>query len=188
MVSPPRVRRFSFDEDMDRIWAQCCDLVVSHQKVTNCAATLVKPWHLALLLLFGDLSKESDLRLYTDEPLLSVSQTLEMPLFWTAISRVSSIHNRLDEHISSSVGRVKDARYLQQLIGQAFWKKVEEESVNAEPATYSGDENVSGLSVLGRDMLTSRIRSWIGSCSQLCYEECRGCLGVREKDIRRLCS
>jgi ATP-dependent Clp protease ATP-binding subunit ClpB len=150
MVSPPRVRRFSFDEDMDRIWAQCCDLVVSHQKVTNCAATLVKPWHLALLLLFGDLSKESDLRLYTDEPLLSVSQTLEMPLFWTAISRVSSIHNRLDEHISSSVGRVKDARYLQQLIGQAFWKKVEEESVNAEPATYSGDENDHVLSFATR--------------------------------------
>ncbi|KAF8549023.1 P-loop containing nucleoside triphosphate hydrolase protein [Imleria badia] len=139
-------RTFAFDEDMDQIWALCCDLVVSHQRATNCAATYVKPWHLALLLLFGDLSTEKDPRLYTDEPLLSISQTLEMPLFWTAISRVSTIHNRLDEHLSSSMGKAKDARYLQQLIGQAFWKKVEEESIKAEPAAHTGDEEDHVLS------------------------------------------
>ncbi|KAF8551523.1 P-loop containing nucleoside triphosphate hydrolase protein [Imleria badia] len=144
-------RTFAFDEDMDHIWALCRDLVISYQKATNCAATLVKPWHLALQLLFGDISTEMDPRLYTDEPLLSVSQTLEIPLFWTAISQASTIHNQLDEHLSSLIGKARDARYLQQLIGQAFWRKVEDESIRAEPAAHTGDEEDHILSHATRD-------------------------------------
>ncbi|KAG9317885.1 P-loop containing nucleoside triphosphate hydrolase protein [Chiua virens] len=159
MDPPPAAHTFAFDEDMDHIWAQCYDLAVSHQKATSRGVALVKPWHLALLLLFGDLSNENDPKLRTAKVQLSVTRTLELPLLWNAISRASIIHDRLDEHLSSAVRKSKDDRFLQQLVGQAFWKKVQDESAIDEPRALEGDEKNNVLSCSTRSTEATLLRA-----------------------------
>jgi hypothetical protein len=128
--------RFKFDNEMDRLWTNCKWLADSRNRnaaepLPALTSTLVKPLHLALGLIFDGLREHTDPRLYTDKS--DLPRTLELPLFWTAISRASGCGGI----ISQATTRLHDERLLQQCIGQALWKRLDGKNRRHEESASS---------------------------------------------------
>lgn len=122
---------FRFDSEMDNLWTNCEWLAGG--TYTNAQAdclperssTLVKPLHLALGLLFDGLHDDADPRLYAIDP--ELPRSLQLPLFWTAISRASGIPDDIASHLRDVTFKPHGGRLLQQCIGQAIWQKLKED-------------------------------------------------------------
>ncbi|KIJ11483.1 hypothetical protein PAXINDRAFT_171734 [Paxillus involutus ATCC 200175] len=130
---------FNFDHEMDRLWNNCEGL--ARDSLTN---SKVKPLHLSLGLLFDGLCQAKDRRLINNKP--ELPRSLELPLFWTAISRTSSIErDDIALHLRTGIERFYDRRYLPQRIGQAIWDELERRK--SEPTrNASSDGTVDILS------------------------------------------
>lgn len=109
---------FNFDYEMDRLWNNCDGLA------RDTLNSKVKPLHLSLGLLFDGIYQARDRRLINDKP--ELPRSLELPLFWIAISRTSSIErDDIALHLRMGIDRFRDGRYLPQRIGQAIWDELE---------------------------------------------------------------
>lgn len=112
-----------FDQEMDNVWGKCLYLVQSTRSFYDYpSGLLVKPLHLALQLLFGNLVNVDDSRLHTTKT--ELPNALELPLFWTAVSQAIVIPDKLDHHLRSNS---REQLHLQQKIGQTFWRTLEQE-------------------------------------------------------------
>jgi ATP-dependent Clp protease ATP-binding subunit ClpB len=128
---------------MDRLWANCECLAGSTTTTYSNAdqrlpapSSFVKPLHLALGFLFDGLREPSDPRLHTDKS--ELPRSLELPLFWTAISRASR-RGDFVSHLQEMTNRLLDERLIQQRIGQDIWQKLQETNQRDE-RTSSGAE------------------------------------------------
>ncbi|KAH7919634.1 hypothetical protein BV22DRAFT_851391 [Leucogyrophana mollusca] len=131
--SPPK---FRFNEDMDRLWQNCVSLVQSGD------TGLLKPHHLALVLLFDNLRDVGDLRLLPHSEVPLLSNRFELPLFWLVISRASvELPQSLDDHIRMTTYRSNTEPSLHKSVGQALWVKVQEYP-NPEHEASMNDEDI----------------------------------------------
>lgn len=114
----------NFDQGMDSVWGDCLSLLQTTRGFYDYPSELqlVKPFHLALQLLFGNLVSVDDSRLHTMK--VELPNALELPLFWTAISQAIVIPDKLDDHLRSDS---RKQLHLQQKIGQALWRTLEDE-------------------------------------------------------------
>ncbi|KIK94228.1 hypothetical protein PAXRUDRAFT_828188 [Paxillus rubicundulus Ve08.2h10] len=96
----------------------------------------VKPLHLSLGLLFDGLCQARDRRLFNNKP--ELPRSLELPLFWTAISRASSIErDDIALHLRTGIERFYDGRYLPQRIAQAIWDELEKRKSETTRGAFS---------------------------------------------------
>jgi ATP-dependent Clp protease ATP-binding subunit ClpB len=140
---------FRFDSEMDKLWTNCEWLAggtytnTQVDRLPERSSTLVKPFHLALGLLFDGLKDDEDPRLYATEP--ELPRSLQLPLFWTAISQASGIPDDIVTHLRNVTSfKPPDGRLLQQCIGQALWQKLKEDKdSHKEESRASSDTSVS---------------------------------------------
>lgn len=122
---------FRFDSEMDNLWTNSewlaggTYLNTQVDSLSERSSTLIKPLHLALGLLFDGLHDDTDSRLYTTDP--ELPRSLQLPLFWTAISQASSIPDDIGSHLREATFKPHSERLLQQCIGQALWQKLKRE-------------------------------------------------------------
>lgn len=135
---------FRFDSEMDKLWTNCEWLAggtytnTQADRLPERSSTLVKPFHLALGLLFDGLQDYEDPRLYAIDP--ELPRSLQLPLFWTAISQASGIPDDIATHLREVTFKPRSGRLLQQCIGQALWQKLKEDKdLHREESRASSD-------------------------------------------------
>ncbi|KAG1769139.1 P-loop containing nucleoside triphosphate hydrolase protein [Suillus placidus] len=122
---------FRFDSELDNLWTNCewlaggSYLNTQLDRLPERSSTLVKPLHLAVGLLFEGLHDDADPRLYAVDP--ELPRSLQLPLFWTAISQASGIPDDIASHLRKVTFKSHDKRLLQQCIGQALWQKLKKD-------------------------------------------------------------
>lgn len=137
---------FRFDGEMDELWTNCewlaggTYLNAQVDRLPGRSSTLVKPLHLALGLLFDGLHDGEDPRLYATEP--ELPRSLQLPLFWTAISQASGIPDDIASHLCEVTFKPHGKRLLQQCIGQAIWQELKKDKdLHKEENRASSDPN-----------------------------------------------
>ncbi|KAG1792322.1 P-loop containing nucleoside triphosphate hydrolase protein [Suillus plorans] len=140
---------FIFDSEMDNLWANAERLAGGTRLNTQVdglserSSTLVKPLHLALELLFDGLHDAEDSRLQTIDP--ELPRSLQLPLFWTAISQASGIPDDIGLHLREATFKPRSELLLQQCIGQALWQKLKSEQglENRASSDTNGSESIA---------------------------------------------
>ncbi|KAG2113984.1 P-loop containing nucleoside triphosphate hydrolase protein [Suillus cothurnatus] len=155
---------FRFDSELDNLWTNCewltgaTYLNTRVDRLPECSSTLVKPLHLALGLLFDGLHDDADPRLYAVEP--ELPRSLQLPLFWTAISQASRIHDDIALHLREVTFKPHGERLLQQCIGQALWQKLKKDKdIQKEEKRASSDAaNILSRATVGTENILKRAK------------------------------
>lgn len=119
--SLPAKSPFLFNDELDLLWERCI------QFASSVNGQPIHPTHIALTLLFEDLRQGTDprLRLRTDQ---HRGKVLERPLFWIAISKLSSPRRTesLDDHIVETfTHRFEPSKPIQLFFGEALWERIQ---------------------------------------------------------------
>ncbi|KAG2366143.1 hypothetical protein BDR07DRAFT_1480578 [Suillus spraguei] len=137
---------FRFNGEMDKLWTNCewlaggTYLNAQVDRLPGRSSTLIKPLHLALGLLFDGLHDDEDPWLYATEP--ELPRSLQLPLFWTAISQASGIPDDIASHIHEVMFKPHGKWLLQQCIGQAIWQELKKDiDLHKEENRASSDPN-----------------------------------------------
>ncbi|KAG1745795.1 P-loop containing nucleoside triphosphate hydrolase protein [Suillus occidentalis] len=157
---------FRFDSEMDKLWTNCEWLAggtytnAQLDRLPERSSTLVKPFHLALGLLFDGLQDDEDPRLYATEP--ELPRSLQLPLFWTAISQASGIPDDIVTHLCNVTSfKPPDGRLLQQCIGQALWQKLKEDkdSHKEESRASSDTSHILNRATTGTEIILKQAKT-----------------------------
>ncbi|KAG1896789.1 P-loop containing nucleoside triphosphate hydrolase protein [Suillus fuscotomentosus] len=146
---------------MDNLWTNCESLAggtylnTQVDSLSERSSTLIKPLHLALGLLFDGLHDDADSRLYTTDP--ELPRSLQLPLFWTAVSQASSIPDDIGSHLREATFKPHSERLLQQCIGQALWQKLKREQ-DLENRASSDTNHILNRATTGTEIILKRAR------------------------------
>ncbi|KAH7907038.1 P-loop containing nucleoside triphosphate hydrolase protein [Hygrophoropsis aurantiaca] len=159
-TSAPSPPKFPFNEEMDRLWQNCVSLVLSGE------TGLLKPHHLALVLLFDNLHSAQDLRLLPRSEAPPLSNRFELPLFWIVISRASvKLPQSLDDHIRQTTYKSNTDPSLHLSVGQALWDKIQEDA-NTEELEASTNGEVSRVGSQRRILILTSKQHILNGCTK----------------------
>lgn len=138
--------KYLFDAELVSLWADCLTFAIDddHKAGIPQTETRVEPLHLALVLLFHDLTDSGDPRLFGEIPKPSRERPLplERSLFWTAISTVSKpvLVKTLTSHIENTTYSDNGDLTPPMSIGLALWARLNERGEPESPQVDEIDE------------------------------------------------
>lgn len=144
----PHEPKYPFDAELSQsLWPDCLSFAMDDDHKVGISQTQprVEPLHIALVLLFNDLTDSGDTRLFgeTPKPTPERPLSLERSLFWIAISIVSksALDKTLTKHIENTTYSNNDDPTPPMAIGLAFWTRLKESVEPELPQVDKIDES-----------------------------------------------